>query len=256
MASRSFRVSRPLFDLGLFSGNPAMLDFYEHVLALPLEDILQHSPTYQERFYGIASSGHHCSLKINYTTEGMEPGVSGYTGLLIAREGLNEPRTHTDPDGLAVTLVPPGWRGITGVGIEITVPDIDAQRRFLVDVLGCVPDTADDSEHGYTSGETRVFVKAGATGWPSPTWRNGFNYILVPVDDVAEAHSYAITLGAAHGLRPIRLADRCVFSWIRDPNGNWVEFVQYTDTGPLPDIPRADTQWDIITAWRDRGTPA
>ncbi len=74
----SFRIIRGLLDIGLFSDNPEMLTFYEHELGLPLHDVIQHSPTYQERFYSVNGA----SLKINYSTEAMAPGTSGTTWLL------------------------------------------------------------------------------------------------------------------------------------------------------------------------------
>jgi catechol 2,3-dioxygenase-like lactoylglutathione lyase family enzyme len=132
------------------------------------------------------------------------------------------------------------------------VADAQRQREFLVDALG-----AREDAHGLALGDTRIIVEETvAPPYPTPTWRRGFNYILVPVDNVDVAHAHLLDHGATHGLRPIRLADRCIFSWVRDPHGNWVELVQYTDSGPLPDIERADSLWPVITAWRDHGTSA
>jgi lactoylglutathione lyase len=244
----AFRITRDLFDIGLFSDNPAMPQFYEHELGLPYVDVLQHSPTYQERFYEVNGA----SLKINYSIEPMQPGSSGYRGLLIARDDVATPQTVTDPDGLEITLVPRGAPGASTLGVRVAVADVDRQRDFLVDAL----DATEDGED-LVVGSTRFLVEraTGATT-PTPTWRRGFNYVLIAVDDAAAAHDALIAAGAVHGMRPIRLADRCVFSWVRDPNGNWVEIVQYAaDTGELPDIPRADQLWPQITAWRVDGTP-
>ena len=85
----------------------------------------------------------------------------------------------------------------------------------------------------------------------------GPDSVLAEVVATTEGVARCMPLGATHGLRPIRLADRCIFSWLRDPNGNWVEVVQYSaDTGELPDITRAQDLWPTIIAWRDEGTPA
>jgi hypothetical protein len=51
----------------------------------------------------------------------------------------------------------------------------------------------------------------------------------------------------------LRLADRCIFSWVRTPSGNWLELVQYADYGPLPDLPRAADRWPQIIRWRETG---
>ena len=243
-----FRVTKPLLDIGLFSDNPDMLEFYENTVGTPFVELLQHSPTYQERFYSV----HGASLKINYSQEAMGDGTSGYRGLLVARDGLDAPETFVDPHGLTVTLVPTGASGVTPLGVRVVVADAQRQRDFLVDALG-----AREDAHGIVLGDTRIVVDENAAlPYPTPTWRRGFNYVLVPVDDVEIAHAHVLDHGATHGLRPIRLADRCVFSWVRDPHGNWVELVQYTDSGPLPDIERAESLWPVITAWRDYGTSA
>ena len=243
-----FRVTKPLLDIGLFSDNPEMLEFYDHTVSMPFVELIQHSPTYQERFYSV----HSASLKINYSLEPMADGTSGYRGLLVARDSLDEPVALIDPDGSTVTLVPTGFDGVTALGVRVVVADAQRQREFLVDALG-----AREDAHGMALGHTRIIVEqADAPPYPTPTWRRGFNYILVPVDNVEVAHAHALDRGATHGLRPIRLADRCIFSWVRDPHGNWIELVQYTDSGPLPDIERADSLWPVITAWRDHGTSA
>jgi lactoylglutathione lyase len=243
-----FRVTKPLLDIGLFSDNPDTLEFYENTVGLPFVELLQHSPTYQERFYSV----HGASLKINYSQKPMRDGNSGYHGLLVARDGLVAPATLVDPHGVTVTLVPTADTGVTVLGVRVVVADAQRQRDFLVDALG-----AREAADGMVLGATRIVVdEAAALPYPTPTWRRGFNYILVPVDNVEIAHAHVLDHGATHGLRPIRLADRCVFSWVRDPHGNWIELVQYTDSGPLPDIERADSLWPEITAWRDHGTSA
>lgn len=242
-STRRFRQTRGTLDLGLFSDKAATLDFYEHVVGVPFDYLLQHSPTYQERFYAI-DGGH---LKVNYSTEPMAPGASGYCALTLPLPAASETRTLTDPEGIAVTVVPAGTAPLT---IAVRVPDVERQRRFLVDALAAIP----AGDGAVTLGSTRIELIADPSApRPEPTWRRGFNYVLVPVDDVFVAHDAALAHGAEHGMRPIRLADRCVFSWVRDPSGNWIELVQYGEA--LPDIERADTLWPQITAWRDHGTP-
>jgi catechol 2,3-dioxygenase-like lactoylglutathione lyase family enzyme len=239
-------LARPVLDIGLFSDNPAMQRFYTDTIGMPFVEAIEHSPTYREIFYAVNGA----SLKINYSDEPMAAGTSGYRGLLIAREGVREPETIVDPDGLPVTIVPPGHRGVHQLGIVSVVPDVDAERRFFVEGLGAVEDG-----DGLRLGDAVLFLQPGATERPGPTWRKGFNYFVVFVADCVGAHQRLLDLGAEHSVQPIRLADRCVFSWLRPPSGNWVELVQYPDTGPLPDVPLAADHWDDITRWREAGVP-
>ena len=84
-------------------------------------------------------------------------------------------------------------------------------------------------------------------------WRRGFNYYVLFVKDILRAHRHAVGNGGEHSASPLRLGERCAFSWLRTPSGNWVEFVQYADYGPLPDAPLAADRWPEITRWRETG---
>jgi lactoylglutathione lyase len=240
----TFTLARRTLDIGLFSDNPDMAGFYINELGLPFVEALPHSDTYSENFY--AANG--ASLKINASTEPMEPGTSGYRGLIIAREGTTGAQRFVDPDGLVVTIVPPGHDGVHQMGIVCEVPDVAAERAFLVEGVG-----ARDDEGVLRIGETAFFLRTGGVARPTPTWRRGFNYYVVFVSDILTAHRQLLDAGAEHSAPPLRLADRCAFSWVRTPSGNWLELVQYADTGPLPDAPRAADRWPQIIRWRETG---
>ena len=237
-------LSRPTLDIGLFSDNPAMPDFYLHEIELSFVEALPHSPTYSENFY--AATG--ASLKINFSTESMGPGTSGYRGLVIARDATRVAREYVDPDGLQVTIAPPGHDGVTQMGIVCEVPDEDAERAFLVDGLG-----AREDDGVLRIGETALFLRVAAVGRPTPVWRRGFNYYVLFVKDILRAHRHAVDHGGEHSASPLLLGERCAFSWLRTPSGNWVEFVQYADYGPLPAAPLAADRWPEITRWRETG---
>jgi catechol 2,3-dioxygenase-like lactoylglutathione lyase family enzyme len=232
-------------DLGLFSDNPAAPAFYENEVGLPFVEALQHSPTYAEKFYSLGGS----SLKINHSTEPMPPGRSGYRGLTIARAGLEQPVRLTDPDGLPITLVAPGSGGIEHYAITCEVSDAERQRQFLIDGLGAAPE-ADFLRLGHALIE---LVEVPGSGPAGPTFSRGFNYVVAFVDDTPAAHEALIELGATHSVPPTRLPERCVFSWLRDPSGNWLELVQPAALGPLPKVTAIDQRWREIIAWRDTG---
>ena len=244
MATAPLTLARPTLDIGLFSDNPSMPGFYIHELAMPFVEALPHSQTYSENFYAVNGA----SLKINFSTEPMGPGTSGYCALIVARQGVAEPHPFVDPDGLSVTIVPPGHEGVHQLGIVCEVPDVAAERTFLMSAVG-----ARDDNGVLRIGHTAFFLRSGAVTRPTPTWRRGFNYYVVFVTDIARAHQHLIDNGAEHSAPPLRLADRCAFSWVRTPSGNWIELVQYPDTGPLPDAPRAADRWPEIIRWRETG---
>jgi hypothetical protein len=76
-------------------------------------------------------------IKVNHHVEPLpEAAPSGYRELIIAREGVPEPRPMVDPDGNRVRLVPPGHEGVTKIGIVVGVRNIEEHRRFYGDILG------------------------------------------------------------------------------------------------------------------------
>jgi hypothetical protein len=232
-------------DLGLFSDDPRAISFWTEEVALPFSETLQHSPTYQERFYSL---GRTSSLKINYSTEPMPQGGSGYCGLTVARPELTEDVRLTDPAGLPVTLT--ARIGDTDALDEVVcrVPDIARQERFLTEGLGARPEAG-----GYRIGDSLLRLVEGEPG-TGPTWARGFNYVVAFVDDTPAAHAGLIELGATHSVPPTLLPERCVFSWLRDPSGNWLELVQQAGRGPLPDVAPIQQRWGDIVTWRETGT--
>jgi len=244
-----YELARDSLDPGLFSDHArVMRDFYVSSVGLPFLERLEHSPTYAELFFTLPVG----KLKIQAFDEPMEPATTGYRELLLAREGLGEVVALTDPDGLAVQLVPPGHRGVTNVGVVCAVRDAEAQQRFLVDGFG-----AKETDDGFVVGSTKLFVvEDRAQEYATPSMRRGFTYITLVVHDIAAAHRALLDAGGEHSLRVMRLHDRCLFSWVRDPGGNWVEMVQYAElSGPLPDIDRLADHWDEVISWRESAMP-
>jgi catechol 2,3-dioxygenase-like lactoylglutathione lyase family enzyme len=244
-----FELARGLLDPGLFSdAAPKMWSFYEDVVGLPRIESLRHSPTYQEVFFALPPG----KLKVQSFDTPMGPAVTGYKELRIARDGLAAAKTLRDPDGLVVTLVPKGERGITSAGIVVGVRDVDAQERFLIEGLGARPHAG-----GLRVGDTQLFVEEDPNARPAtPTCRRGFVYITLITHDCRAAHAALVAAGGEHSARVLRLMDRCLFSWVRDPAGNWIEIIQYAElSGPLPEVERLADHWAEVEAWRDHGTP-
>lgn len=243
-----FELARGLLDPGLFSDHaPKMWSFYEEVVGLPKLESLRHSSTYQEVFFTLPPG----KLKVQSFDTPMGPAVTGYKALLVARDGLASEKALRDPDGLDVTLVPKGLRGVTSAGIVVGVRDVEAQKRFLIEGMGARP-----HEGGLRVGDTQIFVEEDAKARPAtPTCRRGFVYITLIVNDCRAAHAALVAAGAEHSARVLRLMDRCLFSWVRDPGGNWIEIIQYAElSGPLPEVERLADHWDEVEAWRDHGT--
>jgi hypothetical protein len=245
----TYELARGVLDPGLFSDNaPKMQDFYISEVGLDFIEELVHSPTYRELMFTVPGG----KMKIQASTESMQPAVTGYRELIIARPGLSSERSMTDPDGLTVTLVPPGARGVTHVGVVCAVADVGAQSDFLVKAMGAKP-----VDGGLRVGDTQLILEEAASPYSTtPPFARGFTYITLIVHDNVAAHQALLDAGAQHSARILRLADRCLFSWVKDPSGNWIEMVQYAElSGPLPDVDRLADVWDDVVVWRETGAP-
>ena len=63
----------------------------------------------------------------------------------------------------------------------------------------------------------------------------GFRYITVQVFDVDQEHAGILARGGSEGRPPLTLGKVARISFVRDPDGNWIEISQRASlTGPLP----------------------
>lgn len=252
-------LARDGLDFGLPTHNGAAMEaFYEHELGLKL----LHRDTIIEGTDEVFYEMHGSWLKLNPSTTPMDPAVTGYRELLLVSHDVSEPRTLVDPDGLAVTLVPPGHRGITEVGLVIEADDVEAHRRFALDGMGAEEVEATDGEvAGYRVGNTVLFFEpASEEREITPIVRQGFTMLTLVVRDLPFAHQHLVDSGGSHGLRMSTdpaVPGRCLFSFVRDPSGNWIELCQFADlSGPLPTLVEPDPTMEEFLAFRDHGTPA
>ncbi len=244
-------LARPGIDLGLPTDNEkARRAFYEELGLTHL--MTDHVMAGQDEVYYTL---HDSWLKIVTTDQPMPAGVSGYDELLIVDRAAVQVSTLIDPDGLRVSVVPPGYRGIDQVGIVVKVNDVAAQERFLVNGMRA---TAEDS--GFRVGNTIFFLeKSDPPVNPGPMFARGFTMVSLIVRDIVSAHQELIAGGGSHGLRicddPI-VPGRCLFSFVRDPNGNWIELVQFEElSGPLPKADVPPPSGEEFLNFRDSGTP-
>jgi catechol 2,3-dioxygenase-like lactoylglutathione lyase family enzyme len=247
-------LARPGLDWGVPSDHGgAMRAFYEHELGLAFLDANEIIPGHDEIFYEMLGSW----FKINASAEPLEPAVTGYRELWMADTAASEPRTLVDPDGLAITRVPAGYRGVTEIGLVMSVPDVDAQRRFIREGMGGTPVAGSE---GLQVGNTVIFVEqADGPMEVTPIVRRGLTMLTLIVNDLLAVHRHLLDHGGIHGIRASDdpgVPGRCQFSFVRDPNGNWIELVQFAQDAPIPPPPWENPSMEEFMAFRDHGTPA
>src|ERR1700755_379523 len=103
--TEAMELAKPRVDVGLNTNNlEPMLAFWQEQVGAKFDHVLPISKGLRQHRHDINGS----VLKINYYSDALpQRPPSGYAEVLIAREGLSAPKSLTDPDGNAVSLVPP-----------------------------------------------------------------------------------------------------------------------------------------------------
>ena len=210
-------LAKPAFDVGLFtSERDRLLAFWQQTIGLPMQELLPLGGGLQQHRHAIGDS----VLKINHSREPLPAAPpSGLRRLLIGRPG-DTTTELTDPDGNRVALVP--QTEVPQLRLELTVRNVDAHRDFYGDVLG-LPALDDDT---FAAGVSQLRLQQGEAT-PDPEQRApGYRYITLQVFDVRGCHAEILRKGGREGLAPVKLGDVAHISFVRDPDGNWIEISQ------------------------------
>jgi predicted enzyme related to lactoylglutathione lyase len=224
-------LAKQHIDVGLFTNNTeAMLAFWQQEVGLAFEETLPLGPGQRQHRHAMNGS----VLKLNSVRDPMrEAAQAGYRELRIARVGLPAPRALTDPDGNRIVLVPPGHGGIAGIQVHLAVRDAAAHHRFYGEALA-LERTGDTT---YRCGDSLLsFEEDPSAVAVAQMTARGFRYITIQVRNVDAEHAGIVARGGAEGRAPLTLGTTARISFVRDPDGNWIEISQRASlTGPLPD---------------------
>jgi catechol 2,3-dioxygenase-like lactoylglutathione lyase family enzyme len=236
-------LAKNCLDVGLFTNRlDEMKGFYGERLRLPYEELLSLGGGMQQHRYGLLGS----VLKINHSRDPVpERGRGGgYRRITIADPRTPMPFELTDPDGNSIELVPAGQRGIRQIEIDLGVTSEAAFAKFYGEVLG--GERVDDRR--YRIGETIVSFSRDpaarrAEKSASQTAAEviasmravGLRYCTVQVKSCDTEHQRFLSMGVWEGAPPVTLGKVARVSFIRDPDGNWIEISQRASlTGTLP----------------------
>lgn len=217
-------LAKPRIDVGLFTTKlEPMLDFWQNEIGLPFDHMLPLGGGVRQHRHDLLGS----VLKINHSRHELPISPpSGYRELLIAREGLLGPKRLADPDGNQVTLIPPGMYGIERIGIRLSVRDVNAHRRFYAVSLG-LPDVPEQGGDSFLCGDSVILFEKTEDVVPDPLMEGqGWRYITIQIRNVDEEHAAILARGGREGRAPQTLGKVARISFIRDPDGNWIEMSQ------------------------------
>jgi lactoylglutathione lyase len=213
-------LAKPALDVGLFTNDrDAMLAFWQQDAGVPFSELLPLGGGLQQHRHAIGQS----VLKLNHARAPLpDAPPGGIRRLLIAREGIAESRPLQDPDGNALVLVPPGNDGIVQLRVELVVNDLAAHRAFYGEALG-LPAL---DERTFCCGASQIrLIEGPATRDPVQQAR-GYRYMTIQVFDVKGVHAGILARGGREGRPPVRLGEVAHISFVRDPDGNWLEISQ------------------------------
>ncbi len=206
-----------------------MLSFWQGPAGLVFEELLPTGGGNHQHRHAVNGS----VFKLNHSRNGLpEVSPSGYRGMWIARDDVEERQELVDPDGNHVMLVPRGEEGVEGIAVSVGVRDPDAHARFYTEAL-----QFEEMGGGrFRCGDSILVVEhdPDATGDSSIQGR-GFRYLTIQVFDCRAEHARILAVGGIEGAAPRQHGEVALYSMVRDPDGNWVEISQRASlTGPLP----------------------
>jgi catechol 2,3-dioxygenase-like lactoylglutathione lyase family enzyme len=215
------RIAKSAIDVGLHTNNrDALLAFWQNEIGVPFVEPLPVGRGVLQLRHAIGDS----VLKINHNRDPMPANPpSGYRHLSIARASVTTPRELIDPDGNHVALVPVGRDGIQQLQVRLAVRSLDAHHDFYRRVLGLEP-TGDGR---YRCGASLISFEQDRHAIPDAQMQGiGYRYLTIQVFDVVGEHRAILSRGGTEGAAPLRLGDVAYISFVRDPDGNWIEISQ------------------------------
>lgn len=221
-------IVKMAIDVGVATNHLALAQtFWGDTLGLDHDHVLKVGGGVHQHRYDL----HGAVLKLNHHRDPLEDLPTGLVGLTVVGP-VPDTRLVRDPDGVPVTVVPALDDDLrTEIHIEVT--DLERSLDAIVSGLGAEP-----HGDGARIGESRFDLRE-VPGRPATHRRDGrgIRYLTVQVRDVEAAHAHALAHGLTEGLAPVRLGDTAYISFVRLPDGDWVELSQRASlTGPLPDV--------------------
>ena len=152
-------------------------------------------------------------IKVNHTrTPLADAPAAGYRAVTLAADRSIELVT---PDAVPLSLREDAAADLT---LHVVANDLDAFARFYGERLGLEP----DGPNAFRLGASRIVAKAGNVP-EAPGWREkGLRYMTVQIFDCDGLTAAMERRGAVIGAEP-RTIGQVRYSFVRDPDGNWIE---------------------------------
>lgn len=222
------QLAKKQIDVGLYTNETeAMLEFWQAKVGLRFEEMVPLGQGVRQHRHDMMGS----VLKLNSARDPLQPAKpSGYRELWIASTDVAEPETLWDPDGNAIRLVLPGYSNVTGIALKLAVSSAARFHEFYGRVMQLQPAAKDT----YRVGDSLLmFEEHAKVAQNNPMRAKGYRYFTIQVVDVDAEHGRLVERGATEGMAPVTLGETARISFVRDPDGNWIELSQRASLTPL-----------------------
>ena len=219
-AKKKMSLAKSVIDVGYFTEDLAKtLDFWRIEVGLDYEPPVKFNDGLTQYRHKLGDS----IIKINTSKNLLNNNPGRYAKLVIAREGQTTPETVFDPDGNEIMFVPPGYNSVTGVGICIKTSRIELYKQFYQDDLEC----AAISDNTFQLGDSIIFLEKDPNASRARHWVDkGLRYFTIHVRQIDNTYAALMDAGVEPGEAPYSIGKIARISFIKDPDGRWVEVAQ------------------------------
>tara|TARA_B100000579_G_C22796982_1_gene837661 strand:+ start:783 stop:1466 length:684 start_codon:yes stop_codon:yes gene_type:complete len=215
-----YTLSKNVLDIGLFTANlDDTLAFWNKELGLSSEEPVP----YNDGLRQFRLPFRNTIIKVNCSQKNLTKPPTGYSELYLAVENISSPKTILNPDGELITLVPVGFKGIKETAIKVKVNNLKSHANFYENVMGFNR----KNDRTFQIGDCLLFLDEIEEERFAGHWVNlGFRYLTLHVMKIDETFSNMVAAGAEVGEEPYAIGDIAKISFLKDPDGNWIEVAQ------------------------------
>jgi len=213
-------LAKSCVDIGYFTDNlPPMLEFWRTTIGLEYEAPVEFNNGLTQYRHKLGNS----IIKINTSSRSLSDKPGGYAKLLIAKKGQTTTETLFDPDGNEIVFVPPGYKSITDLGICVRSSKMTLCREFYKNALECTI----LGTNIFQLGTSIILLEEDTERGHNGHWVNtGFRYFTIHVKRIDDTYASLMKKGVASGEKPYSIGEIARISFIKDPDGRWIEVAQ------------------------------
>ncbi len=220
--------AKPAFDVGIqiraadAAGLERMLTFWRERVGLEPEGVLPLGRGRRQHRHRLGDS----VVKLNHARDGSPAGATtGITRLRVTHPEVDAERTLTDPEGNSVVLIPTATGAGAHLEVELAARDAARSERFYAEALG-LERRGEQGRLACGASLLAIRTEPDRAAARPALEGGGYRYLTVQVHDCDAAHARALAAGAEAGMEPTTLGEVARISFVRDPDGNWIEISQ------------------------------